>query len=182
MPIRSRSSHVFWSSTKNSLPGRIAIHPSIPKTSSKTMARIDVAAVLVFLTMSAPMSLAADFPAPKEGDIVLRDFRFRSGETLPEVRMHYRTLGAAQRDAQGQVNNAVLILHGTTGSSAPVPAARICRQAIRPGPAAGCVAILPSDSRQHRPRSVVQTERRIAGPLSQVRLSRHGRVATPLVD
>ena len=64
------------------------------------------------------MSLAADFPAPKEGDFVLRDFRFRSGETLPEVRMHYRTFGAPQRDAQGQVNNAVLILHGTTGSSA----------------------------------------------------------------
>jgi homoserine O-acetyltransferase/O-succinyltransferase len=82
------------------------------------MTRIDVAAVLVFLAMSAPMSLAADFPAPQEGDFILRDFRFRSGETLPEVRIHYRTFGTPQRDAQGQVNNAVLILHGTTGSSA----------------------------------------------------------------
>ena len=82
------------------------------------MTRIDVAAFLVFLAMSVSMSLAADFPAPKEGDFVLRDFRFRSGESLPEVRMHYRTFGTPQRDAQGRVSNAVLILHGTTGSSA----------------------------------------------------------------
>lgn len=59
---------------------------------------------------------AADYPAPEENDFVLRDFRFRSGETMPEVRMHYRTLGAPQRNEQGLVRNAVLILHGTGGS------------------------------------------------------------------
>ncbi len=53
---------------------------------------------------------------PAQGDFVLRDFKFESGETLPELRIHYRTLGKPQRDAGGTVRNAVLILHGTTGS------------------------------------------------------------------
>jgi homoserine O-acetyltransferase len=53
---------------------------------------------------------------PQEGDYVARDFHFRSGETLPELRLHYRTFGKPARDAQGRVTNAVLILHGTGGS------------------------------------------------------------------
>jgi homoserine O-acetyltransferase/O-succinyltransferase len=53
---------------------------------------------------------------PQEGDYVVHDFRFQSGETLPEVRLHYRTLGKPARDASGKVTNAVLILHGTGGS------------------------------------------------------------------
>ena len=44
------------------------------------------------------------------------DFHFRSGETLPELRIHYRTFGAAVKDARGVVTNAVLIMHGTGGS------------------------------------------------------------------
>jgi len=54
----------------------------------------------------------------KEGNYVARDFKFRSGESLAELKMHYRTLGAPKRDAQGRVTNAVLILHGTGGSGA----------------------------------------------------------------
>jgi homoserine O-acetyltransferase len=61
-------------------------------------------------------ALAADYPAPVEGDYIIRDFRFASGETLPELRLHYRTLGKPERDAAGVVRNAVLILHSTTGS------------------------------------------------------------------
>ena len=61
---------------------------------------------------------AADYPAPAEGDFVLQDFRFRSGETLPELRIHYRTLGTPRKDAQGVVRNAVIIGHGTGGSGA----------------------------------------------------------------
>jgi len=52
----------------------------------------------------------------KEGDAVLKEFHFTSGETLPELRIHYRTLGEPKRDAAGLVTNAVLILHGTTGA------------------------------------------------------------------
>jgi homoserine O-acetyltransferase len=52
---------------------------------------------------------------PFEGDYVSHDFHFKSGETLPELRLHYRTLGTPARDANGRVTNAVLILHGTGG-------------------------------------------------------------------
>ena len=61
---------------------------------------------------------AAEYPAPTEGDYVAHDFKFASGEMMPELRLHYRTLGKADKDAQGIVRNAVLIMHGTTGSGA----------------------------------------------------------------
>src|SRR5882757_4838563 len=53
---------------------------------------------------------------PLEGDYVIRDFHFASGEILPELRMHYAFLGKPKKDAQGRVSNAVLIMHGTGGS------------------------------------------------------------------
>lgn len=52
----------------------------------------------------------------KQGDYTVKDFHFRSGETLPELKLHYYTLGAPERDASGRVTNAVLITHGTGGS------------------------------------------------------------------
>src|SRR6516162_5907896 len=55
-------------------------------------------------------------PATAEGDFVVKNFQFRSGESLPELRLHYTTLGKPARDAQGRVSNAVLILHGTGGT------------------------------------------------------------------
>jgi homoserine O-acetyltransferase len=55
---------------------------------------------------------------PAQGDFTLRNFAFTSGVTLPELRLHYRTLGRPVRDSGGTVRNAVLILHGTTGSGA----------------------------------------------------------------
>jgi homoserine O-acetyltransferase len=59
---------------------------------------------------------ARSYPEPVEGDYVIRDFRFESGETLPELRVHYTTIGTPVRDGRGVVRNAVLVLHGTTGS------------------------------------------------------------------
>ena len=67
---------------------------------------------------SAKLVFAADYPAPTEADYTIRDFKFASGETLPELRIHYRTLGKIDKDAQGKTRNAVLITHGTTGSGA----------------------------------------------------------------
>ena len=58
----------------------------------------------------------ASYPVT-EGDYVAHDFKFKSGEQLPELRLHYLTLGKLARDAQGRPTNAVLILHGTGGSS-----------------------------------------------------------------
>jgi homoserine O-acetyltransferase/O-succinyltransferase len=51
--------------------------------------------------------------APKEGDYVIKDFKFASGESLPEIKLHYTTIGTPQRDASGKVTNAVVVLHGT---------------------------------------------------------------------
>jgi homoserine O-acetyltransferase len=51
-----------------------------------------------------------------EADFTIRNFQFHSGETLPELKIHYVTLGVPQRDAGGHVTNAVLLLHGTGGS------------------------------------------------------------------
>src|SRR5260370_27633865 len=50
---------------------------------------------------------------PKEGDFIPHDFKFSDGQSLPEVGLHYTTIGTPQRDAGGRVTNAVLILHGT---------------------------------------------------------------------
>jgi homoserine O-acetyltransferase len=61
---------------------------------------------------------AADYPAPAENDYVIRDFKFTSGNTLPELRIHYRTIGKIDKDPAGKTRNAVLIMHGTTGSGA----------------------------------------------------------------
>jgi homoserine O-acetyltransferase len=65
----------------------------------------------------AGVAAAAHFPAPAAGDFILTNFQFHSGQTLPEVRLHYLAFGQARRDGAGLVRNAVLILHGTTGSS-----------------------------------------------------------------
>ena len=55
-------------------------------------------------------------PATSEGDFVVHNFQFRSGESLPELRLHYTTLGKPIKDAYGRTTNAVLILHGTGGT------------------------------------------------------------------
>lgn len=79
------------------------------------MIRSLVAIAFLFL---APAVQAADVPMPAHNDFVLRDFRFASGEVLPELKLHYFTLGSPKRDANGKVTNAVLLLHGTNGKGA----------------------------------------------------------------
>jgi homoserine O-acetyltransferase/O-succinyltransferase len=74
--------------------------------------------IFVSAIFTASFAFAADYPTPTEGDYVIRDFKFTSGETLPELHLHYRTLGKPEKDAQGKTTNAVLIMHGTTGSGA----------------------------------------------------------------
>jgi homoserine O-acetyltransferase len=71
-------------------------------------------AVVVVATFAARGS-AQSIPA-REGDFIVRDFRFGTGETLSELRLHYLTLGSPSRDASGHVTNAILILHGTGGT------------------------------------------------------------------
>jgi homoserine O-acetyltransferase len=73
--------------------------------------------------LMAALCLRGAEPVAVEGDFVVHDFHFRSGETLAELKLHYTTFGQPARDAQGRVTNAVLILHGTGGSE---------RQFVRP--------------------------------------------------
>lgn len=76
-------------------------------------------AIIAVAFLSAGFAFAqAPYPTPVEGDFVARDFEFGTGETLDELRIHYRTIGTLERDEDGQATNAVLIMHGTTGSGA----------------------------------------------------------------
>jgi homoserine O-acetyltransferase/O-succinyltransferase len=58
------------------------------------------------------------WPNYQEGDFVIRNYVFRSGERLSELRLHYRTLGTAKRNAAGKIINGVLLLQGNTGTGA----------------------------------------------------------------
>jgi homoserine O-acetyltransferase/O-succinyltransferase len=77
------------------------------------------AAALLLLTVALAADAAAvSYPPPVEGDFLIKEFHFTSGDSLPQLRIHYRTFGKPHTDAHGVVRNAVLILHGTTGSGA----------------------------------------------------------------
>jgi homoserine O-acetyltransferase len=68
------------------------------------------------LLASPVLGATANYPEPVSGDGVLRDFHFATGETMPELKIHYRAIGTPRRDSKGIIRNAVLLLHGTTGS------------------------------------------------------------------
>jgi homoserine O-acetyltransferase len=76
---------------------------------------------------------AAGAPEPAAHDFVIKDFRFGSGETLKELKLHYYTLGAPRKDAAGHVTNAVLILHGTGGSGRQFAAPQFADVLFKPG-------------------------------------------------
>ena len=67
------------------------------------------------LLCGVQLAQTASYPQPIEGDYVIRDFAFASGEVLPELKLHYTTIGSPVLDETGMVTNAVLILHGTGG-------------------------------------------------------------------
>src|SRR6202142_3490590 len=73
--------------------------------------RTSRAALSAIFVMTSLTALAADYPAPKQGDWIARDFKFHAGETMPELRLHYTTIG----EPTGQ---PVLVLHGSGGSAA----------------------------------------------------------------
>ena len=76
-----------------------------------------VSAALAQQMSSAPSPAASTPYQGQPGDVTLPQFRFGTGETLPELKLHFLTLGTPHRDAAGHVDNAVLLLHGTGGDA-----------------------------------------------------------------
>lgn len=95
---------------------------------------------LVLLSVVPASSLGAQGTPPVtwaragvQGDFVVRDYRFRSGEVLPSLTLHYTTLGTARKDARGVVRNAVMILHGTGGAGRSFLSGAYAGQLFGPG-------------------------------------------------
>jgi homoserine O-acetyltransferase len=81
--------------------------------------RAVIAAALISIAVSAlAASENGSWPNYREDDFILTDYKFASGETLPQLKLHYRTLGAAERNAAGEIVNGVLLLQGNTGTGA----------------------------------------------------------------
>ena len=91
--------------------------------------------VLMFLAcLAAPAVAQTDYAGQLQGgDVVLRGFRFGSGAVLPQLRIHYWTLGAPHRDGQGRIDNAVMILHGTGGTGRQFLAPQFADELFGPG-------------------------------------------------
>lgn len=92
--------------------------------------------VLAMFGLVASAEAAGDaqpLPNRQEGTFVARDFRFQSGETLPGLKLAYTTLGTLQRDSSGNITNAVLLLHGTTGTVANWLAPSLAEALFREG-------------------------------------------------
>jgi len=98
-------------------------HMLIKKNSSMRQAFYFILLLFVLNSLAAAQQAVgintksqANYPAPVQGDFLMRDFRFKSGEALPELKLHYTTIGTPVRDNAGVVRNAVLIMHGTGGA------------------------------------------------------------------
>ena len=90
-------------------------------------------AVALALLVGAGRLAGAPPAAAAEGEFVLRDFQFQSGDTLGELRLHYLAFGTLARDSQGRDTNAVLILHGTGGSGSQFLVPQFARVLFGPG-------------------------------------------------
>jgi homoserine O-acetyltransferase len=92
-----------------------------------------IAAVIALALQGAPASAPPQPYTPAEADFVASNFEFRSGERLEEARIHYHTLGRPHRDRRGQIDNAVLLLHGTGGSGRQFLSPQFAGELFGPG-------------------------------------------------
>jgi homoserine O-acetyltransferase len=74
-----------------------------------------------------------NWPGYREGDYVVHDYKFAGGESVPEVKLHYRTIGTAKQNAAGEVVNAVLLLQGNTGTGANWFRSTLADELFKPG-------------------------------------------------
>jgi homoserine O-acetyltransferase len=93
-----------------------------------------LAFLLLILLAAAPANAQTDWASSlTDGDVTLPGSRFRSGETLPELRIHYATLGTPHRNAAGEIDNAVMVLHGTGGTGRQFLAPQFADELYGPG-------------------------------------------------
>src|SRR5690242_16447325 len=85
-------------------------------SSSRVRALLSLASIAVVAPALAAPAAPASYPDQREGDFTVKDFKLQDGEVLAEARFHYTTVGTPRRDGAGRVTNAVLMLHGTTGT------------------------------------------------------------------
>ncbi len=90
-------------------------------------------AIPILFALGSHVAFSADYPYPDSGDVTIPDFQFESGESLPTLRLHYRTIGALHHDRFGKADNAVLILHGTSGSGDSFVSSRFAGQLFGEG-------------------------------------------------
>ncbi|WP_380878962.1 homoserine O-acetyltransferase [Sphingomonas sp. DBB INV C78] len=101
------------------------------KSRARKLAAISL--ILALLSFAPARAQTFDEAQVRQGDHIIRDFRFRSGENLPELKMHYRTIGSPHRDAKGRIDNAIMILHGTGGSGAQFLQPQFAEELFGPG-------------------------------------------------
>ncbi|TVZ26028.1 homoserine O-acetyltransferase [Gillisia sp. Hel_I_86] len=89
--------------------------------------------VSIFVFFLSFSLFAQDYPTPVEGDYVIDEFEFESGEKLENLNLHYTTLGEPTKGEDGKVNNAILIKHGTTGTGHQFLSSRYAGNLFGPG-------------------------------------------------
>jgi len=93
---------------------------------------LSVVAWVILIASSLPV-IGSEYPTPVEGDYRIADFVFETGDVLPELNLHYTTIGELRRDQSGQAMNAVLIMHGTTGRGGGFLSDRFAGMLFGPG-------------------------------------------------
>ena len=115
----------------------------------------------------------------QEGDFIIKDYKFASGETLSQLKLHYRTLGSAERDGAGEIVNGVLLLQGNTGTGAnwlrPTLADELFKEG-QPLDVGRYFIIIPDALGRGR---LKQTLGRAQRQFPALPLSRHGRQRAP---
>ncbi len=89
--------------------------------------------VFALLMLLAPAKAQTIWPNQQEDTFVVQDFHFADGEILPELKLHYLTFGTPKRDSSGAITNAVLLLHGTSGTSKMWLAPSLANELFGPG-------------------------------------------------
>ena len=145
------------------------------------MMKLSLLAGLVLLMSTGPAS-AAGYPEPSPGDFIMKDFRFRSGEILPELRIHYRTIGTPQRDGTGRCEQRRLDSARDRRQRGIVTHGPLRGRAVRTGTAPGRGPLFHHPAGRDRARELEQAERRPARALSPLHLRRHGGGAVPSSD